>query len=278
VRITGRLSHPSIVHIYEMGARDDGTLYYTMPLVRGRTLAEEIRRRGTLQERLRLIPHFDDLCHGIAYAHSQGVLHRDLKPENVMVGPFGETVVLDWGLAKVTRPASSTEARGEAHGDGEEEALTAAGMTVGTPAYMSPEQAAGQLAEVDERSDVWGLGTVLYALLTGHAPFEGDSTAALVERVLTARYVPVTQRARGAPPELVAMVDRCLQRDRRHRYQSVRALQADLRAHRARARVETHAYGRWGRLREWAAQHRWLLFCVSALLLAIAVALGSLLR
>ncbi len=278
MRITGRLSHPSIVHVYEMGTRDDGTLYYTMPLVRGRTLAEEIHRRGALAERLRLLAHFDDLCNGIAYAHSQGVLHRDLKPENVMVGPFGETVVLDWGLAKITRPASSTEARGEAGGDGDDAALTAAGMTVGTPAYMSPEQAAGQLAEVDERSDVWGLGTVLYALLTGHAPFEGDSTAALVERVLTARYVPVTQRVRGAPPELVSMVDRCLQRDRRHRYQSVRALQEDLRAHRAGARVEPQADGARGRRREWTAQHRWMLLCLAALLLTIAVALGLLLR
>ena len=100
-QVTGQLEHPGIVPVYELGARADGTLYYTMKLVRGRTLAQALRGCRSLDERLRLLPHFANLCHAVAYAHSRGVIHRDIKPANVMLGEFGETVVLDWGLAKV---------------------------------------------------------------------------------------------------------------------------------------------------------------------------------
>jgi len=105
-RITGQLEHPSIVPVYELGRRRDGSLYYTMKLVRGKTLAQAIHEAGSLRERLKLLPHFLDLCQAIAYAHSRGVIHRDLKPENVLVGEFGETVVIDWGLASFSTGAS----------------------------------------------------------------------------------------------------------------------------------------------------------------------------
>ena len=100
-RVTGQLEHPNIVPVYELGVRADGTLYYTMRLVRGRTLAEALHDCSTLGERLKLLSHFADVCHAVAFAHSRGVIHRDLKPDNVMLGEFGETVVLDWGLARV---------------------------------------------------------------------------------------------------------------------------------------------------------------------------------
>src|SRR5690606_4846921 len=99
-RITGQLEHPSIVPVYELGHRGDGSLYYTMKLVRGRSLSKALSECKTLEERLRYLPHFVDLCQAIAYAHSRRIIHRDIKPANVMVGEFGETVVLDWGLAK----------------------------------------------------------------------------------------------------------------------------------------------------------------------------------
>src|SRR5207302_2244773 len=144
-RITGQLEHPNIVPVYELGRPDDGSFYYTQKLVRGVTLKAKLREAKTLADRLKLLTHFADICHAVAYAHSRGVVHRDLKPDNVMVGQFGETVVLDWGLAK---------ARGEKDVKGkqlqrETEAMradaTMAGHALGTPSYMSPEQAQGKL-------------------------------------------------------------------------------------------------------------------------------------
>lgn len=228
-RIAGRLDHPAIIHVHELGLRADDTLYYAMPLVRGKTLGEAIRSAPGLSERLSLLRHFETLCLGVAFAHSQGVLHRDIKPQNVMIGEFGETVLLDWGLAKITRSSHPIDPRSPLLD--REAALTAAGTAVGTPAYMSPEQAAGQLAEVDERSDVWGLGVVLYELLVGTPPFSGDRPAQIVEQVLTAAHPPVGQACPAAPRHLARIVERCLQRSRDDRYPSVGALLEDLAHH-----------------------------------------------
>ena len=165
-RITGQLEHPAIVPVYELGYRRDGTLYYTMKLVRGKTLSQAIREAGSFQERMKLLSHFLDLCNAIAYAHSRGVIHRDLKPGNVMVGEFGETVVIDWGLAKA-KDKEDIHAKEIADavtairlGEESEAVKTVYGDAMGTPAYMSPEQAKGELDKVDERSDVYSLGAV----------------------------------------------------------------------------------------------------------------------
>lgn len=161
-QITGQLEHPSIVPVYELGHRMDGTLYYTMKLVRGRTLSKAIKEAPAFNDRLKLIPHFLDLCQAIAYAHSRGIIHRDLKPANVMVGDFGETVVLDWGLAKAKNKldvhadglAETIRALNVAGGP-VEMAKTSYGQAMGTPAYMPPEQARGDIHAIDERSDVY---------------------------------------------------------------------------------------------------------------------------
>jgi len=152
-RITGQLTHPSIVPVYELGRRQDDTLYYTMKLVRGQTLAAKLNEAKDHNQRVALLSHFADLCQAMAYAHSRGVIHRDLKPQNVMVGEFGETVVIDWGLAKV-------KGQEDAHVAEMEETFqalqvdsqlplskTASGEALGTPAYMPPEQAAGQIEQ-----------------------------------------------------------------------------------------------------------------------------------
>jgi serine/threonine protein kinase len=227
-RITGQLEHPAIVPVYELGHRKDGTLYYTMKLVRGRTLTKAIKEAGSLQGRLALLPHFVDLCQAIAYAHSRGVIHRDIKPDNVMVGEFGETVVLDWGLAKAHNQT-------DVHSDGLAEtlrmmnlgemgevAMTAYGHAIGTPSYMPPEQATGQLEQVNERSDIYSLGAILYEILTGHPPFTGQSVQDILNKVLHQEPASIRSFERRAPKELIAMCSKAMSKVPEKRYKTAK--------------------------------------------------------
>ena len=229
-RITGQLEHPSVVPVYELGHRKDGTLYYTMKLVRGKTLAEAIRQCGSLKERLKLLPHFVDLCQAIAYAHSRGVIHRDIKPSNVMVGEFGETVVLDWGLAKA-------KDRKDIHADGLAKTLkvmnfgdeadlqkTQYGSALGTPVYMAPEQAKGELDQIDERSDVYSLGAVLYELLALQTPFAGLSVRQTLHHVVHEEPKPIRSIDPDVPMELVQICERAMRKDPEERYESAQVL------------------------------------------------------
>jgi hypothetical protein len=228
-RVTAQLQHPSITPVYELGRRPDGALYYTMKFVRGKTLSEAIAERRSFEERRRLLPHFVDLCQAIAYAHSRGVVHRDIKPGNVMIGDFGETVVVDWGLAKVgaeesplspaaVRPAPWSESQ-----DG-----TMAGHALGTPAYMPPEQAQGRLDEVDERSDIYSLGAVLYEILTGRRPYAGESAAAVISKVIAQPPPPPRAVDKKVPEEYARICAKAMARSRADRYGSAVDLAADL--------------------------------------------------
>ena len=187
-RVTGRLEHPGVVPVYALGTDDTGRPYYAMRLIRGESLLEVIDRfhrvRGgaptgakRMSELRKLLQRFLDVCNAVDYAHSKGVLHRDLKPSNIMLGKYGETLVVDWGLAKVigsdedvaltTRMAPSLAGQADA-------ISTRMGAAIGTPAYMSPEQAAGRNDELGPATDVYSLGATLYHLLTGRLPHEGD--------------------------------------------------------------------------------------------------------
>jgi len=258
-RVTAQLEHPNIVPVYEVGQRDDGTLYYTMKLVRGRTLTDALRDCSSLEERLALLNHFVGLCHALAYAHSRGVIHRDVKPANVMVGEFGETMVLDWGVAKVRgqRDLRSREIAREVRLFRSADAgQTVDGTAVGTPSYMSPEQAAGEVDQMDERSDVWGLGAVLYRLLSGHSPFPGDDAQEIIDRVCAGAIRPLRLLCPEAPPELVAIAEKALQRDKNKRYQTAGELAKDVEAFQQGARVGAHEYGSWELARRFAAKNK----------------------
>lgn len=277
-RITGQLEHPGIVPVYELGQRADGAVYYTMKLVRGATLADKLKTCRNLSDRMVLLNHFLDLCQAIAYAHSRGVIHRDIKPANVMVGEFGETVLVDWGLVKVQgqvdegaeKLASELRLLKDASA-GE----SVAGKPVGTPSYMPPEQAEGRIAEVDERSDVWSLGAVLYELLTGRPPFTGDSALKVVKMVQKDEVQPVLDVCKEAPPELAAVAMRCLKRDPQARYQEVEQLAQEIVAFQTGGLVSAYAYNAGKILIRWAVKH-WPVLMTAGVALTMLLAMGAL--
>ncbi|MDP8223403.1 MAG: protein kinase [Candidatus Lernaella stagnicola] len=273
-RVTGQLEHPSIVPVYEIGRRDDGTFYYTMKLVRGDTLDEALAACRNLDDRLQLLGHFEDVCQALAYAHSRGVIHRDVKPSNIMLGRFGVTVVLDWGLAKV---------RGQRDDRGLEiersvEQLRVAGHTVvgqaiGTPTYMSPEQAEGLIEQIDERSDVWSLGAVLYKILTGSSPFEGRVPSEIIDRVKSETVRPVREVCAEAPPDLAAVAEKALCRDPGERYETAGELAEEVHAFRAGHRIAAYEYGSLELLRRFVRKNKALSALIA--LLAVTLVVGS---
>lgn len=278
-RVTGQLEHPNIVPVYELGRRSDGRLYYTMRIVRGQTLAAVIARTPKLDERLRLIIHFSGLCQAIAYAHSRGVVHRDIKPENVMIGEFGETVVLDWGLAKLIGmedAADPQESRPMQLSSDSRAERTVTGNILGTPAYMSPEQALGHVEEIDARSDVWSLGAVLYTILARRPPFKGADVFATLAEVLKGRFRPLRQIDRDIPADLAAIVGRALQRDKLNRYQTAKELVQDIEAYQAGTRVKAYEYSSFELTRRFLARNRIAAFvALAALSLILALSIGA---
>jgi tetratricopeptide (TPR) repeat protein len=247
-RITARLQHPSIISVYEAGTWASGEPFYAMPLLKGESLDAAVARRTTLDQRVALVPHVLAVADAMAYAHEQRVIHRDLKPRNVLVGTYGETVVIDWGLAKELSAAE--ERFGTAGADGE----SVIGEVMGTPAYMPPEQANGD--PVDARADVYAIGAMLSHVLTGAPPYEGASSAAVLDAVLHGPPIPVATREPGAPIELVAIIERSMARSADARYPTARELAEDLRRFLTGQLVGAHHYTRGQLVRRWLQRNR----------------------
>jgi len=261
-QVTGQLEHPNIVPVHDLGVDADGRIFFTMKLVQGKSLEQildELDTDSRVAKRkyslARLLHIYVSICHAIAFAHAKGVVHRDLKPANVMVGDFGEVLVMDWGLAKIgavrgSARASSDSARStsaqmqtvQAAVDAElaqrvtslryesDSGATMHGKVMGTPPYMPPEQARGRIGEIDERSDIYALGGILYEILTLKPPIAASSIKRILQDVIRGRITPPESRApeREIPRELSAIAMKALARRPRERYQTVEALREDI--------------------------------------------------
>jgi eukaryotic-like serine/threonine-protein kinase len=236
-RVAAALQHPNIIPVYDIGCFEDGTPFYTMRLVDGCTLHQALAKADTLDERMELLPRVIAAAEAIAFAHANGIVHRDVTPANILVGEFGETVVIDWGLAKDLRPDSERVAPKFQTGT-TQMVLTAQGDVIGSPAYMPVEQATG--GEIDARADVYALGAILYQLLAGTAPYVGPSHDAILEQVRAAPPPSVRSRAKRAPAALVAIVAKAMARDASERYATAVELVSALRRYQTELLVDAH--------------------------------------
>jgi WD40 repeat protein/serine/threonine protein kinase len=289
--ITARLQHPAIVNIHEAGRWPSGQPFYAMKLVAGRSLSEVASETKPLAERLALLPNLIAMVEAVAFAHRQRIIHRDLKPSNVLIGDLGETVVIDWGLAKdlAAEPGDRThlpggtddtvdaregdndsgrQARRPGTSHGSSGSLTVAGSVMGTPGYMPPEQAAGN--DVDERADVYALGGILYHLLGGAEPYGGASAEAILAAVLAGPPETLARVEPGLAQDLVTIIEKAMAREADGRYRTALQLAEDLRRFQTGKLVGAHRYSRRELVWRFLVRHRAAVVATLAALITIA--------
>jgi WD40 repeat protein/serine/threonine protein kinase len=271
--ITAKLQHPAIVPVYEAGQWPSGEPFYAMKKISGKTLDAAIAACPTLAERMSLLPNVVAVADAISYAHSEGVIHRDLKPANVLVGSFGETVVVDWGLAKQfsePEPGRDAESAWATDLEATNEGLTVAGSVVGTPSYMSPDQARGIPA--DTRSDVYALGAILYHLVTGKMPYAGLSGSYLLQLLRSSvppKSVEILEPRTA--PDLAAIITKAMAANPEQRYPTAKEFAADLRRFQTGQLVSAYVYSTSLLVRRWLNRHRAVVTVAAILLSALAV-------
>lgn len=283
-RILARLEHPAIVPVHDVGTLPDGRVFYTMKYVQGDRLDEYTLRSDALPELLRT---FQKICEAVAFAHSRGVIHRDLKPENIMVGSFGEVQVMDWGVSKVISESRSDLVRPDSHALKNPQtntnlelqstlspppiiptqADTQRGTVLGTPAYMSPEQATGDVDCIDERSDIYSLGGILYFLLTGKAPFEASSLEEIQSKIASSEFVRPRQQNPRLKRPIEAICLKAMSRHRMERFQSVQDLSSDISRYLDGLPVQAYPENVLERLGRWLSKNRFIVILILAYLL-----------
>ncbi|HEV8112475.1 MAG TPA: bifunctional serine/threonine-protein kinase/formylglycine-generating enzyme family protein [Planctomycetota bacterium] len=294
-QVTGQLDHPGIVPVHELGLDAEGRVYFTMRLVAGRDLEKILGFVHGDNERwtqTRAVGVVLKVCEAVAYAHEKGVIHRDLKPANIMVGRFGEVYVMDWGLARVlgrsdsrdirlrapseeTRGPVNTSLRDSVSEGRVSPLVTMDGDIVGTPAYMSPEQARGDLQAIGPASDVYAVGAILYHLLAGHMPYAppgSDRDAIEIwRRVRVDSPETLRERAPEAPGELVAICTKAMARDAKDRYGGMLELAEDLRAYLEGRVVRAYERGLFAETRKWILRNRTLAGTIAAAVVIVLV-------
>jgi formylglycine-generating enzyme required for sulfatase activity len=279
VQVTAQLEHPGVVPVHDVGVLPDGTLFYTMKRVEGQVLSDWlVGRAGSVAHRFEVIQLFLKICDTMAFSHSRGVVHRDLKPRNIMVGTYGEVLVMDWGLAKVVGAAEPVLRTGS------DVLLSAAtdhdtidGTAVGTPAYMSPEQARGQLELVDHRADIYGLGVLLYEMLAGASPYLRGDLRRTIQQVVDGQWTPIERQpgCQEMPRRLAAVVHKAMALRREDRYARVTDLAADLRAFLAGEAVQAYRETLVDTIARTVDRHRRPLAMAGAACVAVAALTGG---
>ncbi|MFT4710597.1 MAG: WD40 repeat protein/tRNA A-37 threonylcarbamoyl transferase component Bud32 [Bacteroidia bacterium] len=304
-QITGQLDHPGVVSVHELGMDARGRPFFTMRLVRGHTLKEVF----AAIEGSKKVPGLEDwtrnralatllrVCETIAFSHSKNVIHRDLKPSNIMVGRFGETYVMDWGLAKILGRDEErniapkveqeqdesisivhSDRRSETDNDPDSPLLTMDGDVVGTPAYMAPEQAKGQLEKVGTSADVYSLGAILYHLLTGRTPYSDEDSRqnqhVVLMRVLSGPPEPIHKLRKGVPVELAAICEHAMSYSRKKRYLTVQEFSMDLRAYLEGRVVVAHETGSIAEFKKWVVRNKAMATVSAFAVVALVSTLG----
>src|SRR5262249_27879185 len=271
--------------VYGLGCYVDGRPYYAMRFIQGESLEDAIKRfhqadlpgRDPAERALALrglLRRFIDVCNAVRFAHPPGVSHRDIKPASVMLGEYGETLVVDWGLAKHVGRKESSESAGAAPGISLSgtPAGTIEGAAVGTPAYMPPEQALGEQDKVGPRSDVYSLGATLYQLLTGKAAVQAEYVMDLLEKVVRGERVPARQANPSVPRALEAVCEKAMALEPAHRYASAKELAAEVEHWLADEPTSALPEGWRQRLARWGRRHRTWVQAAAAALMMVTVA------